>query len=649
LALKYLIAFVWQFKSAVYKVERANQLMAARSESRLHLTTATLPRCPSSPAFMLKSLLSSERPFLLLLTLLLLLGGRAPGQTPVKQWDRTLGGAGDDRAYSVYPTPDGGYLVGGTSSSGVSSDKTQPNYNPAITDYWVVKLDSAGIPQWDRTLGGTGRDDLRCAIPTADGGYLLGGTSSSGVSGDKTQPGRGLDDYWLVKLDARGATVWDRTLGGINTEQFTSVQQTADGGYVVGGFSYSGVSGDKSQPNRGPQYSSDYWVVKLDAAGAPQWDRTLGGDASDELRRVRQTPDGGYILGGTSWSDASGEKIQDRQGRIVTDYWVVKLGATGQPQWNRDYGTVRDELLADVLPTADGGYLLAGLTFETGVSGDKSDPGKGGLDGWVVKLDAAGAKQWDRTVGGSSDEGAGTLCPTADGGYAFATYSFSGPSGDRTAPRRGTEDYWLVKLDAAGAKQWDQAVGSSGRNEWYGMQPAPGNGFVLCGYSNGVVSLDKTQPSRGGNDFWVVKLGPPAAPVAAIAGDSVLCAGGTARLTATPPAQAYAWSTGATTAGIAVTQPGWYSVVATYPGGGRSTARFYVQLLPSAPPFSLGADTVLCEGSRLVLRSPGPAMRGPTAHPARRSRCANPECIASPLPAAAPRRPPGAWASVPAW
>ena len=254
--------------------------------------------------------------------------------------------------------------------------------------------------------------------------------------------------------------------------------------------------------------------------------------------------------------------------------------------------------------------MLGGVTFGSAVSGDKSEPGKGGLDAWLIKLAADGSKQWDRTLGGSSDEGGGSLCQTADGGYAFASYSYSDVSGDRTPPRRGIEDYWLVKLDAAGAKQWDQAMGSSGRNELYGMQPTTRQGFVLCGYSTGGVSLDKTQPSRGGNDFWVVKLGPPLPPVAAIVGDSVLCAGGSVRLTATPPALSYAWNTGATTPGVTVTQPGLYSVVATYSNGASSTARFLVQLVPAVPPFSLGADTVLCDGSAFVLRSPAPAVSG---------------------------------------
>jgi len=553
---------------------------------------------------------ATKRAFLLLLSLILLLGVKSQGQTPGKQWDRTLGGAGDDRACCVQQTADGGYIVGGTSTSGISGDKTQPSYNSITTDYWVVKLDSTGAPQWDRTFGGNGGEDLRSAIQTADGGYLLGGTSSSGVSGDKSQPSRGLEDYWIIKLDARGNKVWDRTFGGLNGDRFTSLQQTTDGGYVLGGYSYSGISGDKSQSNRGPQYSSDYWVIKIDALGVSQWDRTVGGDASDELLRVRQTADGGYILGGASWSDTSGDKAQDRQGRAVTDYWIVKLGVTGLPQWNRDYGTVRDDLLADVLPTADGGYLLGGITYGALVSGDKSEPGKGGLDAWLVKLAADGTKQWDRTIGGSSDEGAGSLCQTADGGYVFASYSFSDISGDRTQPRRGSEDYWLVKLGATGAKLWDQAAGSSLRNELSGMRPTTRNGFVLCGYSTGGVSLDKTQPSRGGNDFWVVKLGPPVPAVAAITGDSVLCTGGIARLIVAPPALTYAWSTGATTAGITVTQPGLYSVIATYANGATSTARFQVHLLPSVPPFSLGADTVLCEGGTFVLRSPLPAVPG---------------------------------------
>ncbi|MDO7853734.1 T9SS type B sorting domain-containing protein [Hymenobacter convexus] len=558
------------------------------------------------PLFVLKAVRMTK---LVLFYWLLAAGLPAAAQAPVKQWDRTLGGTGDDRAISIQPTTDGGYIVGGTSTSGNSGDKSQPNTSPTGTNYWVAKLDSAGTKQWDRTFGGVGGEELRCVIQTADHGYLLGGYSASGATGDKSQPSRGNFDMWIIKLDASGNKTWDRTFGGLSLDDLAQLQQTSDGGYILGGYSFSGVSGDKTQTNRGPSYTTDYWIVKIDANGTKQWDRTVGGTASEELRTVCQTADGGYLVAGSSWSDASGDKAQDRQGLIETDFWIVKLDANGAPLWNKDFGTVGWDVFGGAVQTADGGYLVAGNAGAA--SGDKTVPGKGALDIWLLKLSANGTKQWDRAVGGANDDflAPNALAQTPDGGYVIAASSFSGISGDRTLARRGSEDYWLVKLDAAGTPQWDQAMGSSLRNELYGMRPTSRNGFVLCGYSNGGTSLDKTQPSRGGNDFWVVKLGPPP-PSAAIGGDSVLCAGGSARLTVTPPALTYRWSTGATTAGISVSQPGSYSVQATYANGASSTARFQVRLLPAVPAFSLGPDTTICEGTALVLHGPAPALPG---------------------------------------
>lgn len=116
-------------------------------------------------------------------------------------------------------------------------------------------------------------------------------------------------------------TLWDHTFGGNQSEAITSLQQTTDGGYILGGSSTSDISGDKTQPSRG---GSDFWVVKLDATGTKLWDRTLGGNSYEALNALHQTRDGGYVLGGGSISPSSGDKTQASQG--FNDFWLVKLG-----------------------------------------------------------------------------------------------------------------------------------------------------------------------------------------------------------------------------------------------------------------------------------------------------------------------------------
>lgn len=261
----------------------------------------------------------------------------AIAQRPVKQWDRSFGGDGYDGLQSMQQTLDGGYILGGFSSSNISGDKTQACQGRE--DYWVVKVDGQGSKQWERTFGGDNWDYLQSMQQTTDGGYILGGYSDSGVSGDRSVPSQpspsGLSptDYWLVKLDAQGNKQWDRAYGGSGTDLFSSLQQTADGGYILGGKSYSTLSGDQTQPSRG---GADFWVIKVDAQGNKQWDRALGGQQEEALTCLQHTRDGGYILGGFSMSGISGDRTKSSRGG--NDFWVIKLDNQGNQQWDQAYG-----------------------------------------------------------------------------------------------------------------------------------------------------------------------------------------------------------------------------------------------------------------------------------------------------------------------
>jgi len=225
------------------------------------------------------------------------------------QWQNTIGGSGYDQLYSIQQTSDGGYILGGYSNSGISGDKTESSQGDY--DYWVVKLDAIGNIQWQTTIGGNDADWLYSVQQTTDGGYILGGYSLSDISGDKTEGTQGGNDYWVVKLDASGNIQWQNTIGGNNDDNLSSIQQTTDGGYILGGYSYSDISGDKTENSQG---SDDYWVVKLNASGNIQWQNTIGGSGYDQLYSIQQTSDGGYILGGYSESNISGDKTENSQG-----------------------------------------------------------------------------------------------------------------------------------------------------------------------------------------------------------------------------------------------------------------------------------------------------------------------------------------------
>lgn len=432
-----------------------------------------------------------------------LLTGRLPvlAQTPTKQWDKTYGGSGADHLAAMQPTPDGGFILAGYSASDRSGDKAQPNLGGV--DCWVVKLDASGTKQWDRTFGGSDNEYVGDVQATSDGGYILLGYSASSSSGDKTQAHLGGYDYWVLKLDAHGVKEWDKTYGGSGAETGLKVRQTRDGGYLLGGSSESGSNGDKTQPSQG---QTDCWLVKLDANGTKQWDKTFGGSRQDYFGNVQQTSDGGYLLGVSSSSPSSGDKTQDNFGSY--DYWVVKLDATGTKQWDQTFGGSMIDYLSAVLPTNDGGYLLAGSSA-SGSNGDKTQPNKGAsttTDFWLVKLDATGSKQWDKTIGGNASDSPQAVHPTRDGGYLLGGNSDSGSSGDKSEPTRGQGDYWVVKVDASGTKQWDTTVGGNSTDFLRTLHPTLDGGYVLGGWSDSGSGGEKTQPSQGGNDYWVVKL-----------------------------------------------------------------------------------------------------------------------------------------------
>ncbi|MCD0476798.1 T9SS C-terminal target domain-containing protein, partial [Flavobacterium sp. EDS] len=212
-------------------------------------------------------------------------------------------------------------------------NKTDANHGDL--DYWIWKMDEKGDLDWQKSFGGSGFDLLQSIKNTRDGGFILAGTSSSSNDFQKKDPSKGLTDYWVIKLDAKGEELWQRTLGGSGQDELICAFQTKDGGYMLGGSSSSSPiinslhapevldakpdPYSKSEKSRG---NMDYWIVKLNKAGEVEWQKTYGGQYADLLRSMEQTKDGGYILGGYSNSPQSGDKTEPNKG--IGDYWVIK-------------------------------------------------------------------------------------------------------------------------------------------------------------------------------------------------------------------------------------------------------------------------------------------------------------------------------------
>ncbi|MAP55327.1 T9SS type A sorting domain-containing protein [Altibacter sp.] len=421
-------------------------------------------------------------------------------QDPAIQWQNTIGGSNGDFMTAFEATADGGYIMGGYSDSNISGDKTE-NSNGAF-DLWIVKIDASGDITWQNTIGGSGDDYLLSIQQTTDGGYIVGAGSDSNISGDKTENSRGGLDYWILKLDNTGAISWQKTYGGDMPDFDTYVIETSDGGYFVGGYSDSGVNGDKTDPSNGQR---DYWALKLNSTGAIVWQNSIGGSMVERPQAVLQTADGGYLLGGFSNSPVSGDKTEPSQGG--NDYWIVKLDASGNIQWQNTIGGNDSDVFRDITATADGGYILAGYS-KSNISGDKTEDSQGDFDYWILKINSTGTILWQNTIGGSGIDYPRDVKELQDGNIMVAGWSNSNISGDKTEASNGGYDFWLVKMTGLGALTSQNSIGGSNDESGpYLVELASGD-FVMACSSDSNTSGDKADNSEGLDDYWVFKTSP---------------------------------------------------------------------------------------------------------------------------------------------
>jgi alpha-tubulin suppressor-like RCC1 family protein len=260
------------------------------------------------------------------------------------QWQKSLGGSHIDLAHSIQQTTDGGYIVAGASYSS-DGDVSNHHGNFLDPDYWVVKLDNAGNIQWQKSLGGSGDEAAYSIQQTIDGGYIATGYSTSPNNGDVNGI-HGGEDFWIVKIDGSGTIQWQKCIGGSDNDEAYSIQQTNDGGYIVAGSTYSAT------------VNRDYMIVKLDNSGNSQWTKLLGGSADDFAESIKQSDDGGYVAIGYSTSNngnVSGNHGSD-------DYWIVKIDGIGNLQWQKSLGGSASDEASSMQITNDGGYIVAGYS-----------------------------------------------------------------------------------------------------------------------------------------------------------------------------------------------------------------------------------------------------------------------------------------------
>jgi len=429
----------------------------------------------------------------------------AQGNMPVFQRDFTDGGTKMDRCASAMQTPvEYSLIFGGTTSSSATGEVTA--LNNGMSDFWVILRDTTYAIKWNKTYGGSKKDSMSLMVDNGDGTYLLAGSSTSGISGNKTQACRGDYDYWIVRIDKNGNKQWDATFGGDSTDILLGAEATADGGYILVGYSLSGKSGDKSSANKG---NKDYWVVKTTAGGAKMWDVTLGGDSIDVATCVTLS-NGGYLVGGYSVSDTSSDKSQGCYGGY--DYWVVQLNTAGKVVWEKTYGGNQNDFLDDVVRNIrSAGALILSGTSSSPASGSKTSTNYGGKDYWVLKIDSVGTVGWDQNYGSTTDDVLTDAIPTLEGAYMVGGYS-AGSGGNKASGTNGGVDYWVLKITGNGTVYWDRNYGGALNDSCSSLFQTCDRGYLIGGWSVSPISGDKHLNSRGVYDYWVVKLGVPTDP-----------------------------------------------------------------------------------------------------------------------------------------
>jgi hypothetical protein len=390
------------------------------------------------------------------------------------RWQRAYGGTGSEDDITGYarPTPDGGYIASVTTFSD-DGDLTGKSLHggPCI---WVVKLDSSGTIQWQTAPLFSRARDVR---QVNDGGYVaVGFRDNNSGSGE---------DIWVVKLDRSGNVQWTCSWGFFYLTRPSSILQTADGGYVILGYSRD-VSGQG-------------WIAKVSRSGTFEWQRYYGGSSNDYTDNFFMTRDGGYIVSGSSESN----NACSNGNHGGADAWVLKLDQYGNVLWQKCFGGSANDYAKHIEQTPDGAYIVAGITASNDgdVSGLHNEVG--GSDAWVFRLDSSGSIVWQRTLGGTRGDYAVDVKQTPDGGYVVAAGTESNDMD--VSGNHGGRDVWVVKLDSTGTPLWQLCLGGS---DWEnpGSILLTGDGEYVTASAtlsnNGDVS-----GNHGNYDLWIVKHG----------------------------------------------------------------------------------------------------------------------------------------------
>ena len=284
------------------------------------------------------------------------------------EWSRTYGGSQNERAESIENTNDGNYILAGYSES----SNGDVGVNKGDFDYWVLKIDGNGNLLWENSFGGSLSDWGFDAKPTSDGGYLVAGSSFSN-NGDVSS-NIGFYDYWIIKLNANGLALWEKSYGGTLEERAYALDITPDDGAVI-----VGTTNSSDFDVLGNNGSYDYWVIRIEANGDLQWARAYGGASEDRAYGVTLLDDGHALAVG--FTNSSNGDISGNYGSA--DAWMTNIAPDGSLVWEKNLGGTRADRLNDILQLGNGGFVAAGFS----ASNDFDLPDNfGERDLWIISL-----------------------------------------------------------------------------------------------------------------------------------------------------------------------------------------------------------------------------------------------------------------------
>ncbi len=342
--------------------------------------------------------------------------------SPVQgQWIYTYGTNTGESVASLKQTADGGYILAGSKASGLDMD--------SHSDAWLLKLDQNGSIVWQKSYGGTGNYSAAFAEQTEDGSYVVVGSYNAGHD----------YDIWFLKLDAHGNVLLQKTYGGLSDDYAVSAKSTLDGGFLIAGNTYSFGAGNR-----------DVWILKVDAGGNVEWEKTYGGSGFDSINAFEKISGGGYIAAGGTYSF----------GTVNQDVWILKLNGNGEVTWSRTIGDVSYDYANSVQQTIDGGFIVAGFT------GTNSSA-------WIIKLDANGTVEWQKRYSEDGRYYAASIRQTQDRGY-IVSGTFDPWYGGLSSP-------WILKLDELGNIQWMKKYGGKSRDDLLSILQEQDGRYVAAG------------------------------------------------------------------------------------------------------------------------------------------------------------------------